>query len=52
MFLLKALFSIASLALLSVKIIPLDHFYANIDDMTLNLEYWEEKISYLTDFLK
>ena len=43
MFLLKALFFIASLALLSVKIIPLDHFYANIDVMTLNLEYWEEK---------
>ena len=52
MFLLKALFFIASLAHLCVKIIPLDHFYANIDDMTLNLEYWEEKISFLTDFLK
>ena len=51
-FSLKALFFIASLAHLCVKIIPMDHFYANIDGMTLKLEYWEEKISFITDFLK
>ena len=46
------LFFIASFDHLCVKIIPLDHFYANIDGMTLDLEYWQEKISFITDFLK
>ena len=45
-------FFIASFDHLCVKIIPLDHFYANIDGMTLDLEYWQEKISFITDFLK
>ena len=48
----ESFFFIASFYHLCVKIIPLDHFYANIDDMTLNLEYWEYKIIFLTDFLK
>ena len=43
---------IASFDHLCVKIISLDHFYANIDGMTLDLEYWQEKISFITDFLK
>ena len=52
MFSLRAFFFIASFDHLCVKIIPLDHFYANFDGMTLDLEYWQEKISFITDFLK
>ena len=53
MFLINALFFfIDYLAHLCVKIIPLDHILANIDGMILNLEYWEEKISFITDFLQ
>ena len=48
----ESFFFIASFDHLCVKIIPLDHFYANIDGMTLDLEYWQEKISFITDFLK
>ena len=35
---------------LCVKIIPLDHFYANIDDIISNFEYWEEKMVYNSIF--
>ena len=37
---------IGSYALLVVKIIPLDHYYANIDGITSKLEYWEEKMGF------
>jgi hypothetical protein len=37
---------IGSYALLVVKIIPLDHYYANIDGITSKLEYWKEKMGF------
>ena len=36
---------IGSYAHLVLKIIPLDHYYANIDGITSKLEYWKEKFS-------
>ena len=37
-------YSIGSYAHFFVNIIPMDHSYGNIDDIILNLEYWEEKL--------
>ena len=52
MFSIKTLFFIASLAHLCLKIILLDHFHTNIDGMISDLEYWKEKISFISDFLQ
>ena len=37
-------FLIGSYVNFVVKLIPLDHFYANIDGITSKTEYWKEKL--------